>query len=422
MTTQTQMAQAQVLLQTRRYQDAEARLRQVLAGEPNHARAHALLAYTLYLQDRDAEALQEAEMAIGLEPNAPSNHYLRALALLDLNRADDAMAAIHEALRLDPENAPYHALVSRIYVRKKKWKRALKAAEAGLRFDPENVQCANLRGLALANLGRKKEAGQAIEAALARDPESALTHATQGWVLLHRNDPQGALAHFGEALRLNPMLDWARQGIIEALKARNPIYRLMLRYFLWMSRLTSEEQWGVTAATVGVRRALQVIARQVPILYVVVLPLSLLYFFFAVLTWTARPLFALLLRFDRLGRLALPREEVVASNWVAACLLATLASLILGLVLGNAAFTVMAAVALAMIVPIAGLFRCDPGTGRAILIAYAALLALVGLAASGLTLVGSWALAPAGMLAIVFAVGWVLYSWIAKLVITLARK
>jgi hypothetical protein len=50
------------------------------------------------------------------------------------------------------------------------------------------------------------------------------------------------------------------------------------------------------------------------------------------------------------------------------------------------------------------------------------LLALVGLAAFGLALIGSWELAPAGMLAIAFAVGWVLYSWIAKLVITLARK
>jgi tetratricopeptide (TPR) repeat protein len=418
----TKLAQVEILLETKRYKDAEAMLREALAVSPNTAHAHGLLSFTLHQLDRNVEALREAETAIGLAPNDPSGYYCRALALLALERVRSAMGAIQEAIRLNPESARYHAVVSRIHAKSKSWQRALHAAQEGLRFDPQDVQCTNLRGLALVNLGRREEARQAIATALARDPENALTHANQGWALLHAGDHEQALTHFREALRLNPLLDWARSGIVEALKARNPIYRLVLRYFLWVSRLTEAEQWETVAVVSGAWRALRVIARQVPILYIVVFPLSLLYSAFAVLTWTARPFFALVLRFDRLGRLALPKEEIVASNWVAACLLTAGIGLILSMALWNLTFLVLFIVALAMILPISAVFRCSPGIGRIILATYGALLALAGLLAFALALIGSWAIALAGIPGILFIAGWTFYPAIANLVILLTRR
>jgi Flp pilus assembly protein TadD len=437
METQQQLAQVQVLLDTKRYQDAEAKLREILTRAPTHARAHALLSYALHLQDHNLGALQEAQTAIGLAPTDPIGYHVQSLALLQLGRTNQALAAIQEALRLNPEFAPYYATLSQIYVRKKDWKKALAAAEEGLRVDSEHVHCINLRALALVNMGKEDEADRTIEAALACDPENATTHANQGWALLHRGGHQQALTHFREALRLNPMSDWARQGIVEALKARNVVYRLVLRYFLWMSRLTTAEQWGAVAAVSGARRAMHVIAHQAPILYVIVLPISLVYFFFAVLTWTARPLFALLLRFDRFGRLALPREEIVASNWVGACLLVSLGSLILGPAIGLAlkattrfehitflalASIILAVVALAMIVPIAGVFRCKSGGGRVALAVYTVLLGLAGLAASALPLFGAWGAAAAVVPALLFLTGWTAYTWIASLIITVVHR
>lgn len=426
------LARAELLLDARRYADAEAALRETLAAAPNDAMAHNFLAFALYHQERYLEALEEAKTAIGLAPAEAAHHYVQALALLALEREGRALRATREALRLNPAKPAYHALLSRIYLRRKDWTQALRAAEAGLQLNPEHDGCTNLRALALVKLGRRDEAGEAIAAALARDPENALTHANQGWALLHQGRAEAAQHHFREALRLDPMSDWARRGIVEALKARHPVYRWMLRYFLWMSRLTTEEQWGVVAALSGVRRALRVIARQVPILYVIVLPLMLLYATFSFLTWTARPLFALFLRLDRFGRLALPREEIVASNWVGACLLTAVlgvglaaitgvASLLWGFPLLAPGFLVLALLAFAMLVPVAGVFRAPRGVGRTILAVYSALLTLVGLLGVLLTLVSpTWGLALTGVLAVVFLSGWVLYSWVAALVITLA--
>ena len=161
----SQFAHVQVLLETKRYGDAEAWLREMLATNPTNARAHALLSYALYLQDRDAEALREAEAAIGSDPSDPSSHYYRALALLALERAGSAMTAIQEAIRLNPQQAHYYAVVSRIHVKRKAWQKALVAAEEGLRFHPEHSPCLNLRGMALVNLGRKQDAGQTLTTA-----------------------------------------------------------------------------------------------------------------------------------------------------------------------------------------------------------------------------------------------------------------
>ena len=116
----------------------------------------------------------------------------------------------------------------------------------------------------------------------------------------------------------------------------------------------------------------------------------------------------------------------MASNWVGACLLTSFGSLVLGIVFaiayGNLGFLVLAVVSLALIVPVSGIFRCDPGVGRVILAVYTVLMALTGFGAFMLSLFGSWALAAAGVLLVVFAIGWVLYSWGANLVIVLARK
>src|ERR1051325_7581740 len=47
---------------------------------------------------------------------------------------------------------------------------------------------------------------------------------------------------------LDPELEYAREGMLEALKARNPIYRGMLAYFLWLGVQSSRFQWAFIVA------------------------------------------------------------------------------------------------------------------------------------------------------------------------------
>ena len=118
--------------------------------------------------------------------------------------------------------------------------------------------------MALVRLGRKSEAVDTVNYALERDPESGFSHANQGWNCLHQNNPKQALDHFREALRLDPELEYAREGMVEALKARNPVYRAMLSYFLWMGRLSDRYQWGIVIGIYFGSRVLLNFARTYP--------------------------------------------------------------------------------------------------------------------------------------------------------------
>lgn len=409
----THLAQAELLLQRARYQDAEALLRRALAEDPTDAEAHTLLAFALLYQSRETDALLEAQAAVRFAPDDPSGHYAGAIILTEMGKCDEALSAIRSAIRLAPEMPRYYAVLGNLHLRKREWQKALDVVETGLRFDSENIQCNNIRAMALVKLGRQAEAGQSLASILALNPENPMTHANQGWALLNAGQHEQALGHFREALRLNPQLTWAREGVVEALKARNPIYWVMLRYFLWMARLNSNVRWGLILGVYFLNRLGSQLAQQYPVLALIFFPLSLLYTAFVFLSWTARPLFNLLLRFNRLGRLALSDEDIAASNWVAVCLAAAVGGLGAGVLLDQSPFLTTALHALMMIVPVAGLFSFPAGKRRWFLVIYTVALALIALGSLLLTLNGA---ALGAQLSEAFIWGWILYSWIANAV------
>ncbi|MDH7569696.1 MAG: tetratricopeptide repeat protein, partial [Armatimonadota bacterium] len=349
------LERANLLLQQGRFEMAEQLLRHALGEDPDDPVAHTLLSVALAHQGRLEEATREARSAIHLAPDFAYAHYALADALARRERLKEAEAAVEEAIRLDPEDPDHFGLQASIFLRQRRWNETLNAADQGLRLDPEHDACTNLRAMALVNLGRHEEAAATIEGALARDPENAFTHANRGWALLHQRRHREALECFREALRLDPQLEWARLGVVESLKARHLLYGWMLRYFLWMSRLGTRAQWFFVLGAWLVVRQLNALARDVPALRPFVMPAVVLYALFALLSWTADPLFNLLLRLNPYGRLALSREQIAASNWVGGVLLAGTGLFLAGLGLKNRAAVVGGIVIGSLIVPLSGI-------------------------------------------------------------------
>lgn len=358
------LARAQVLIEQSRYEMAEGELRQALAQEPDHALAHALLALCLVEGERFAEAGREAETAVHLAPDLPFAHHVMAGVLLKRNRPEEAEAAAAEALRLDPGDADYFALLGMIRLNRRNWPGALEAAEEGLRCDAQHVGCTNLRAVALVELGRRQEAGATIDAALARDPEDSVTHANMGWTLLESGERRKALAHFREALRLDPRNEWARHGIVEGLKSTNFIYAIMLKYSLWMARLSGKAQWAVILGGYFGYKALGSVAKANPAWAPWINPILILYCAFIIMTWIASPLFNLILRLNRFGRLALSREEVVASNWIGVFILLALGSLGYWLATKSSHALTLAMAFGFLLLPVAGVFHVPSGWPR----------------------------------------------------------
>src|SRR5262249_22111313 len=351
---------AQLLFEQSRFEPAERELRQELAREPDNAMAHALLGLCLAGVGQYDRALASLRLAIHLAPDLAFAHYALADVLHDRNDLDGARAAVSEALRLDPEMPNYFGLLANVEMKQKRWADALVAAERGLVVDPEHVGCGNMRALALVKLRRPEEAAVALQTALAHDPSNAVTHANQGWALLHEGKSAPALHHFREALRLDSDFEMARQGVVESLKVRFVVYRLLLRFFLWLGRLSGWIQWGVIVGGFVGYWILQLLAYNKKIEEVYVWPILGAYLGLGLAIWIADSLFNLLLRLDRSGRLALSRDQVIASNWLGACLLGVAVMAILWLITSADWAARAAAASGLMTLPVAGVFGCPP--------------------------------------------------------------
>ncbi|HEX8429078.1 tetratricopeptide repeat protein [Hymenobacter sp.] len=284
-----------LLLRQGRAPQAEQELRRALQQDPNNPLAHAWLGMALLDQQQLTQGQQEVETAIGLAPEYDFAYYLLSLAHQRQQRLPAAQQAIEQALALDPTDPNYHHLLGQIRFQRGQWEGALRAAEAGLYYDAQHVDCLGLRARCLARLGRPTDAADSLQQALRHDPDDAGTHADAGWVALEAGQHHAALDHFRNALRLNPTSDYAREGLVEALKARYWIYRSFLRFSVWTQGLGD-----------GTRRlmffGIYILVRFVPLLLPLYLPLVFM-------SWFADPIFNGLLQLNTYGRHALSEAQ-----------------------------------------------------------------------------------------------------------------
>jgi tetratricopeptide (TPR) repeat protein len=361
---QVHFQRGSLLYQQGRYGEAIGELRLQLAQGSEDSLTHGLLGLCLAEEEQYDVATEHARQAIHLQPDQAFGYYALAQVMLHRHRYDEALQAILEAIRCNPYDADYFAILASLYLRNSKWREALEAANQGLAIEPEHSLCTNLRAQSLVKLGDRDAAAATMGEALARRPDDPYTHANQGWALLNQGKPYDALTHFREALRLDPEMEWARAGIVEAMKARNFIYRGMLAYFLWMARLQPGIRWGLVVGALVANNMIGNLARQNTALAPYALVVLYAYFAFVLMSWLSYPLFNLLLRFNRFGRYALSADQVRGANVLAACLAGTLSVLVAAIITGQEAFyygTVLLAI---LSLPASAIYLCASGWPR----------------------------------------------------------
>ena len=391
-----------------RYTDAERALGEHLRQEPDDAGALHLLAEVCLAQGRTDKAREVAQQALGHRPGDGDTHELLARIAL---RDEDLKAAekhAREAIALDPDDSGHHGTLGHALLLRNRSEEALAAADRGLALDPEDLRCLNLRTEALARLGRREEADATIAKALALDPDNSSTHANTGWAMLRRGDAARALENFREALRRDPTNAYAKSGLVEALKARYLVYRLFLRYTLWVGGLGGRTQWFLILGLWFGSRILRGMAKSNPALEPIIIPILAIYFVFVISTWVIEPLSNLLLRFNPYGRYALDREELMTSNFTGASLAVAVAGAVAWAVTGLGPFLMLAAVGFLMMIPTSSMLRGGK-RGRNVLVGAAGLLAVMGLVSVVIMFMSGGV-----ELFLVFLVGAFGYQWLAN--------
>jgi tetratricopeptide (TPR) repeat protein len=395
------------LLEQHRLAEAEREFKQALAQDPQDAIALMLLAEVCIQSNRYAEALQYSQQAVRLEPEISNLYFTLSRAYLYNKQTQKAREAVREGQRLNPLDANLFLVAAHIAYYEDKWQEALEETEKGLVFDSENVQLINMRAQALIKLNRRAEAGETIDYALQNDPEDAYSHANKGWILIEKGKYKEAVESFREALRLSPDNDFARNGLKEAIKAQNPVYALILRYFLWSAKLSQQGQWYFIIGTYVVYRLILGLSRAYPALQPFLFPFIAAYIIFAFSSWIAKPISNLFLRLHPMGRHALTADEVKGSNFAGALAVGSLMSLILFFVTNNDLFNYLFIIIGVMLIPVSGAFNTEPGSkARRMLSRYAMVLAVIGLIPIFIP--------DAMFLLLVFGLGIFAYGWVAN--------
>ncbi|MEO0479722.1 MAG: tetratricopeptide repeat protein [Planctomycetota bacterium] len=305
----------------RRFEEAQRIFQEILASEPAHPSAMAGLGEcAVYLENREEADRLSAEL-VAAYPDWSDSWLLRGESEFLNRRLKTAAEAAERVRALDPDEVGAYSLLARVAIRRARWQEAIEHCDQGLSIDPEDPSCTQFRVVALRQSGRAEEAGELAKAALQKQPEDATALANAGWNQLNLGQAKEARRLFEAALRLEPSNEFAKAGLLEALRAGHWFYRPVLRYRLLMSRLSPQWRVGVlvggyllfrvglssadTATVGGVLATIGVVA----------------YLLFGLSTWFGSEVADGLLSLTRVGRLVRSRAERLWSLSICALLL-----------------------------------------------------------------------------------------------------
>lgn len=164
------LSQADRQREAENYQEAITTYSTAIKLNPNEAKAHWGLCYSLNSTGKFAEAVPECELALKLNPNYPQALWSKGYAFEQQKKYQEALDLYDQALKIDPKYA-------------KAW---------------------NNKGVALLKLNRPDEALAALDKATTEKPDDPDGWANKGaalWSLKRYND---AIASVEKALKLDP--------------------------------------------------------------------------------------------------------------------------------------------------------------------------------------------------------------------------
>jgi len=409
MTDDIRISKVAILIQQQKFAEAEYVLKDLLSQDANNTHFMSLLAEVYLQQDKFDVARSIIDQAIGLSPNLPHLFYIKSRIALQQNKLDEAEKNLQQSIQLDPQDADYFALLAHIKLARKDYTAALDLANQALELDAENLVGLNTRSTALLKLDKKEEAFLTIEGALREDPNNAYTHANYGWGLLEKGDHKKALQHFQESLKNDPNYAYAQSGMIEALKASNPVYRLFLQYAFWIGNLTAKYQWGVIIGFYLGVKVLRGIADGSSTLSPYLTPLIIALSVIAFSTWIINPISNLFLRFNKYGQFLLSKNEKMSSNFVAVSFVLSITGLLLFFFLAEEKFLTIAAFGCAMMLPCSVMF--SPSKYKYALLVYTVAMALLGILSITLTFLSG---EPFNLFTNLFLFAFIAFQWVAN--------
>ena len=314
------------LLDLGRAIDAEKYFREALAAEPANADLLVSLARSLQLQERYDEARDAARQGLAASPEHLGGLVVLSAAMAGLEDFPAALQAVQRALQIAPGLAQLHAQEGAILIAQGNSANAFGPLELARTLDPEDSETVALISAALYNTRRFEDAERAAVDALRLDPDNSEAHRILGLLSLRRGGGRSAVDAHRTALRLDPTDPDYREGLATAMKSRNPLYGLLLRFGDWQEGLPSGARWLVLLAPLFASRVLRPFSD-----HAWAQILLALVFGVVLLTWALEPVMNAVLLCSSYARNLLPRDAKLATYGFLAYAALAVASVIAGI-------------------------------------------------------------------------------------------
>ncbi len=334
-----------------RYKEAIPFFKNELTQNIDNIDAKFYLAYTYFYNDDIEKAKSLAYELRSMAPNFAPIYQLLAQICLNNDDTKEATSYIEEAISLDPYNDDYFAVKSYILINQKEFEKALEFANKGLEINAKNLSCLNARATCLTKLNKTNEANETIENLLSDNPENSFSHANVGWNLLENGNHKKALEHFKESLKLDPNDEFAREGMLTAIKAKNIFYRTYLKYVFWIGKQSGRNQIiSIIAIYLIYRFSVKFLTFSG--LSILAVPLVVIYLLFALGTWIMEPISNMILLMDKHGKYLLNKNDRLSGLTMFLLLLLAITSYSINLIFHNNFLIVLSLSFLVAVLPL----------------------------------------------------------------------
>ncbi len=396
------------LFELNRFNEAIPFFKNVLSTDIDNFEAKYLLAQS-YLHIDEIDNSKELALELrGEAPNFSDVYYLLSQINFHKGQNKEALENIDTAMSLDPYDENYFGHKAYILLDNKEFEEGLKFADEGLKLNAKSRLCLNARATILTKLKRKEEAKETIDNLLNDDPENAFSHANVGWSKLENNNIGDAQNHFREALKLDPNSDYAREGMLTTIKAKNSIYRLYLRYAFWIGNKSDRNQWIYLIGIYLVYRfSVKILSYSG--LTILSIPLIIAYLLFALGTWIMDPLSNMILLFDKNGKFLLNKNSKMSGQILFSLLSIALVSYVISFIVDADILLLISIGCLAAILPLTRSPLLINKPSKVFGYSYGILILLIALTGTAFGF-------SFGSVTLTLAIMFVAYTWLGSLI------
>ncbi|MBE0635555.1 tetratricopeptide repeat protein, partial [Candidatus Bipolaricaulota bacterium] len=188
---------------------AEKEFKEAIRLNPSYATARQWYSGALHAQLRLEEALEHAQMAIGLDPLAHIMHINAATILSSLGRHEDAREHFRRAIELEPDYEATYAELARADMTLWNWRGAKETLADALERHPRNTIALACKASLVATFGNMERALETIEEALEIEPESGLLKDQKAQILRLAGHHDEAIAIFEAQRQCKDCKPWS---------------------------------------------------------------------------------------------------------------------------------------------------------------------------------------------------------------------